>query len=99
PAARPAKAEGPISVTLHNIAATDRARLLDELTTIVSRAAAAVLAAAAGGLRARNKADMSPVTAADEAAEALIVEAVSRLLPGLPIMSEEATGGAPPGRL
>jgi 3'(2'), 5'-bisphosphate nucleotidase len=86
-------------VTLHNIAAADRTRLLDELTTIVSRAAGAVLAAAAGGLMARNKADMSPVTAADEAAESVIIEAVLRLLPGLPIVSEEATGGAPPGRL
>ena len=86
-------------MTLHNLTAADGGRLLDDLTTIVSRAAAAVLAARAGGLKGRNKADMSPVTAADEAAEAVIIDAVSRLLPGLPIVSEEAAGRAPPARL
>ena len=86
-------------MTLHNLTAADRGRLLDELTTIVSRAAAAVLAAGAGGLKARNKADMSPVTAADEAAEAVIIEAVARLLPGLAVVSEEAAGRLPPAPL
>ena len=38
-------------------------RLLDELTTIVSAAAAAILAARAGSLEVRTKADLSPVTA------------------------------------
>lgn len=65
--------------------------LLDELTTIASQAAAAILDIRAGSLHARIKPDQSPVTAADEAAEAVIVEAVSRLLPGVPIVSEEAS--------
>src|SRR5437660_12671359 len=55
-----------------DIAAVD-GRLLDELTTIVSAAAAAILAARAGSLEVRAKADLSPVTAADHAAEALIL--------------------------
>jgi 3'(2'), 5'-bisphosphate nucleotidase len=67
-----------------------RDRLLDELTTVVSRAAATIMAARSGKLVARTKADLSPVTAADEAAESLIMEGVTRLLPGVPIMSEEA---------
>jgi 3'(2'), 5'-bisphosphate nucleotidase len=66
------------------------ADLIDQLTTIVSRAAAAILAIRASALHTRAKADQSPVTAADEASEAIILEEVSRLLPGVPIISEEA---------
>jgi 3'(2'), 5'-bisphosphate nucleotidase len=64
--------------------------LLDELTAIVARAAAAILAIAPAGLTPRMKADHSPVTAADQAAEAVILESLARLLPGLPVVSEEA---------
>jgi 3'(2'), 5'-bisphosphate nucleotidase len=38
----------------------------------------------------RRKADASPVSEADEAAEALLVPGVQRLLPGVPILAEEA---------
>lgn len=74
-------------------------RLLDELTTIVSSAAAAILAARAGSLEVQAKADLSPVTAADHAAEALILEGLARLLPGVCVVSEEAAGCAPPDRI
>jgi 3'(2'), 5'-bisphosphate nucleotidase len=74
-------------------------RLLDELTTIVSAAAAAILAARAGSLEVRAKADLSPVTAADHAAEALILERLARLLPGMCVVSEEAAECAPPDRI
>jgi 3'(2'), 5'-bisphosphate nucleotidase len=66
------------------------ARLVDALTGVVSQAAEAVLAIRASALAPRLKADRSPVTAADEAAEAIILEGVSRLLPGVQIVSEEA---------
>lgn len=39
---------------------------------------------------AREKADKSPVTDADEAAEHLILEGLARLAPGVPVVSEEA---------
>ncbi len=74
-------------------------RLLDELTTIVSAAAAAILAARAGPLDARSKADFSPVTAADHAAEAVILEGLARVLPGMAVVSEEAAATALPGDL
>ena len=74
-------------------------RLLDELTTIVSAAAAAILAVRVGSLAPRTKSDRTPVTAADEAAEAVILEALGRLLPGMCIVSEEAAGRACPDRL
>jgi 3'(2'), 5'-bisphosphate nucleotidase len=64
--------------------------LIDALTGIVSHAAAAILKARAGALATRHKADLSPVTAADEAAEAVILEGLARVLPGVPVVSEEA---------
>jgi 3'(2'), 5'-bisphosphate nucleotidase len=74
-------------------------RLLDELTTIVSTAAAAILAVRAGALDTRTKPDLSPVTAADQAAEAVILEGLARACPGVPVVSEEACSQAPPARL
>ena len=74
-------------------------RLLDELTSIVSAAAAAIVAARAGSLDTRTKADLTPVTAADHAAEAVILEGLARLLPGMCVVSEEAVGRALPDRI
>ena len=81
-----------------DIGAADGA-LLEELTTIVSEAAAAILAVRAGALDARSKADRSPVTAADHAAEAVILENLARLLPGVPVVSEEAAARVSPTAL
>jgi 3'(2'), 5'-bisphosphate nucleotidase len=72
-------------------------RLIDELTTVVSHAAAAILAARRASLNVRSKKDQSPVTAADDAAEGIIMAGVARLLPGVPIVSEEAVYRLPPG--
>lgn len=66
--------------------------LLDGLTLIASRAAAAIVAVPRPALNMRDKADMSPVTAADEASEALIRSELASLMPGVPIVSEETTG-------
>lgn len=69
------------------------------LMTPVLLAALAEVALAAGavvlrhaGERVALKRDGSPATAADDAAEALILDALARLLPGLPVISEEASG-------
>jgi 3'(2'), 5'-bisphosphate nucleotidase len=61
---------------------------MDELTRIAAHAAATILdfATAAG---VRRKADGSPVTAADEAAEAAICDGLERLAPAVPVISEE----------
>jgi len=75
------------------------AGLLDPLTTIVSAAAAAILSIRAGALEARTKADNSPVTAADHAAETVILEGLARTLPGIPVVSEEAMAAALPTAL
>jgi 3'(2'), 5'-bisphosphate nucleotidase len=73
------------------------AGLLDGLTLIASHAAAAILAVPRGDLNQRNKADSSPVTAADETSEAVILDGLARLLPGVAVVSEEAAGSRPVG--
>jgi 3'(2'), 5'-bisphosphate nucleotidase len=67
--------------------------VLDGLTLIASQAAAAILAVRNPAAGQREKADRSPVTAADEASEALIIAGLKRLLPDVPVISEEAAAG------
>ncbi len=69
------------------------AGLLDGLTALSARAARAIRDAAPG---MRRKADGSPVTPADEAAEAVIRDGLSRLAPDVPIVSEEAAAREKP---
>jgi len=66
------------------------ASLADALTDLVARAAAAILAIAPTALDTRLKADESPVTAADEAADAVIAQGLARLMPGVAVVSEES---------
>ena len=73
--------------------------LLDGLTAIASRAAAAIVAIALPALAQRSKADDSPVTIADEASQDVIFEGLCRLLPGVPVVSEEAVTAVAPGAL
>lgn len=68
----------------------DDVRLLDELRRIAREAGTAIMGHYGNNPAVRAKADNSPVTAADEAAEALIVTALKALTPDLPIVSEEA---------
>jgi 3'(2'), 5'-bisphosphate nucleotidase len=67
---------------------------LDALTEIVSRAAAETLARPYSSVERRIKNDLSPVTAADLASEAVIVDGISRLLPGITVIAEESVGRA-----
>ena len=74
---------------------SETAGLLDGLTLIASRAAAAILAVPQPDLNQRHKPDFSPVTAADDAAETVILAGLARLMPGVPVVSEESTGNRP----
>lgn len=73
--------------------------LIDELTAIAARASAATLAVPFSTVERHTKNDLSPVTAADEAAEAIILEGLERLCPGVPVVAEEsvAKGHIPVG--
>ena len=73
--------------------------LVEELTSIVSAAAAAILEARTRPLDARCKPDLSPVTAADHAAEDVILQGLARVLPGVAVVSEEAAAEMPPATL
>jgi 3'(2'), 5'-bisphosphate nucleotidase len=70
-------------------------RLLDDLCEIVARASAAILAIPVSQAEQRTKDDRSPVTKADHASEAIIVEGLARLLPGVPVIAEESASRAP----
>jgi 3'(2'), 5'-bisphosphate nucleotidase len=65
-----------------------RAALMDDLTKIVAHAAEVILDLAPKA-SVRTKDDGSPVTAADEAAEAIICDGLMRVASSLPIISEE----------
>ncbi|HKY86223.1 MAG TPA: 3'(2'),5'-bisphosphate nucleotidase CysQ [Pseudorhodoplanes sp.] len=70
--------------------------LLDALTLLLSQASAEILRIADGALDAREKSDATPVTAADEASEAVLLTGLDRLLPGIDIISEEAAAQTTP---
>lgn len=69
--------------------------LVAALTGLVSQAGDAIRAIARKPLAVRQKADLSPVTAADEAAQAVILEGLAKLLPGVAVVSEELAGSEP----
>lgn len=65
-------------------------RWLPDVVALARRAGEVVLEVYAAGPAVRTKADASPVTEADERAEALIVEGLAALAPEVPIVAEEA---------
>lgn len=70
---------------------------LDPVITIAREAAAAIMEHFHADTGVVSKADGSPVTAADHAADAIIVPALAALTPHIPVVSEErvATGELP----
>ena len=71
---------------------TDAARLgalLEEVGLLARRAGEAIEEVRKGPLDTEKKADGSPVTRADKAAEAILVEGLRPLLPGVTVVSEE----------
>jgi 3'(2'), 5'-bisphosphate nucleotidase len=74
--------------------AADRGDFIEALTGI-SVAAALALLRAAGDRSPHIKADGSPVTAADRAADGVIWDGLAALAPDLPVISEERNEGKP----
>jgi 3'(2'), 5'-bisphosphate nucleotidase len=67
------------------------------LCEIAREAGGAILRVYRTDFAIRRKSDQSPVTDADVMAEAIILEALSRLTPAVPVVSEEASSeSAPP---
>ncbi len=75
----------------------DDAALLSLAADLAKQAGAAILAIRARGFDTLRKADASPVTEADHAAEALIVAGLRRATPDIPVVAEEeiAAGHVP----
>lgn len=80
------------------ISPAEAARLMGELTTIVARASALIRAVSPESGH-KLKPDQSPVTLADDASEAEILAGLARLLPGMPVVSEEMSGRQAPPKL
>ena len=72
------------------------AALIEPLTDLVIRAGAAILAVNRGAMRVDGKADGSPVTEADLAADRIIGEGLAALVPDIPAISEERVHLAKP---
>jgi 3'(2'), 5'-bisphosphate nucleotidase len=71
--------------------------LLEPLGAVCREAGAAIRAVRARGFDVERKGDESPVTEADRAAEAIILEGLARFAPGIPVIAEEevAAGRVP----
>ena len=66
------------------------AELLESITEIARQAGQVILQIYATDFAVRGKTDASPVTEADERAEAVILEALATLTPDIPVVAEEA---------
>jgi 3'(2'), 5'-bisphosphate nucleotidase len=63
--------------------------LVDELATAAREAGEAILTVIRRGFDVESKSDSSPVTEADRAAELVILAALARCAPGVPVIAEE----------
>ena len=68
----------------------DRGRLIAALAALASEAGASIVRAAEQGLAPRDKGGKGPVTVADEASEETLRAGLAHLLPGVPVVCEEA---------
>jgi 3'(2'), 5'-bisphosphate nucleotidase len=69
--------------------ADHRRDLMEGLIEAAVRAGAEIMAVFEGDFDVQVKADQSPVTVADQAAEAVILQALAHLAPGVPVIAEE----------
>lgn len=67
----------------------DHGRLVDQLAEAAREAGEAILTVVRRGFEVESKHDTSPVTEADRAAELVILAALARAAPGVPIIAEE----------
>lgn len=66
---------------------------VDRLIAPVLEAGAVEMRHYAAGVAVETKADSSPVTLADQEAEAILLAALARIAPGVPVIAEEAVSG------
>jgi 3'(2'), 5'-bisphosphate nucleotidase len=67
----------------------DKRALLEACAVAARAAGAEILKLVAAGFEVETKSDLSPVTVCDRAAEAIILEALAKAAPGVPVIAEE----------
>ncbi|HXG99092.1 MAG TPA: 3'(2'),5'-bisphosphate nucleotidase CysQ [Sphingomicrobium sp.] len=67
----------------------DERQLLDACAVAARAAGAEILRLVGAGFEVETKSDLSPVTVCDRAAEAIILAALAKAAPGVPIIAEE----------
>ena len=67
----------------------DYAKLLDDIAEAAREAGEAILEIVRRGFDVERKGDSSPVTEADRAAELIVLAALARAAPGVPVIAEE----------
>src|SRR5688500_13904176 len=67
----------------------DEKNLLEACVVAARDAGAEILKLVAAGFEVETKSDQSPVTVCDRAAEAIILAALARAAPGIPVIAEE----------
>ena len=77
------------ATSIASIQADHAVKLLAPLTDLVIKAGEAILAVSRKSLQVQGKADGSPVTEADLAADRIISEGLARIDPAIPVVSEE----------
>ena len=83
------EAGGGVSKDERGMIDLDEEALLDAMAEAAREAGAAILDIVAKGFDIEQKGDSSPVTAADHAAELIILGALARAAPGVPVIAEE----------
>jgi 3'(2'), 5'-bisphosphate nucleotidase len=63
---------------------------MDDLTVVIARACTEIGGASPATVVRRLKPDQSPVTAADEASETVILRGLAQILPKVPVVAEES---------
>ena len=74
-------------------------QLMDDLSALIARACAEIGATSPTTMVRRLKPDQSPVTAADEASETVILQGLTQILPKMPVVAEESASAAAPANL
>jgi len=67
----------------------DHKQLLEDIAVAAAEAGEAILKIVEGGFEVESKDDLSPVTIADRAAELIILAALAKAAPGVPVVAEE----------
>jgi 3'-phosphoadenosine 5'-phosphosulfate (PAPS) 3'-phosphatase len=68
---------------------SDPKQLLEDVAVAAREAGEAILEIVRRGFEVERKEDMSPVTEADRAAELIILAALAKAAPGVPVVAEE----------